>query len=540
MEWSSKWRLPLNPLKCETSFFSLDPYQSRIQPSLHILNTPLKFNPRPTFLGVTFDRTLSFKYHVLSLRKKFLSRFRAFRSIASASWGPSKESLCTLYKPFIRPILTFASPGWFPFSFPTHITSVERMHRSSCRVITGCLSSTPIPLLHIEALLPPLRVTLTHQSLSFFERALRLPPTFPIASLANSNPRTRLKKTSWRSFSRSHNLTPNLHLTREPLILCPPKPPWSARSNYTISLHLSFPCSRKDPPPFATLQLPPIFPLYLTAISLPGLTVRCLAGWDRVVQGYTSSVQSVSLLPRFPSRLVSGLPVIVLKPSLSYMLLSGVSLTNFDSITFFSDSLSVLSTLSTPLPYLTPKSLSNTQSLNSLSQSKVVHLQWIPGHSSLPGNDLADSLAKAGASLDPSNISISLTPLISSQRLSLYTSWRRSVQSGFFQHQIPTVSPEELTLPRSARCALSRLRCNGHSTLLNSYLHRVGRAETPSCSNCGSEPQDLSHLVLDCPVLDPLRRAIFGHTPSLLDLWSRPWGVARLLGFREIDPRPHP
>ena len=75
---------------------------------------------------------------------------------------------------------------------------------------------------------------------------------------------------------------------------------------------------------------------------------------------------------------------------------------NFDSITFFSDSLSVLSTLSTPLPYLTPKSLSNTQSLlNSLSQSKVVHLQWIPGHSSLPGNNLADSLAKAGASLDP-------------------------------------------------------------------------------------------------------------------------------------------
>ena len=110
--------------------------------------------------------------------------------------------------------------------------------------------------------------------------------------------------------------------------------------------------------------------------------------------------------------------------------------------------------------------------------------------------------------------------------------------SGFFQHQIPTVSPEELTLPRSARCALSRLRCNGHKTLHNSYLHRIGRAETHSCSNCGSESQDLSHLVLDCPVLDPLRRAIFGHTLSLLDLWSRPWGVARLLGFRGVDPPP--
>ena len=181
-------------------------------------------------------------------------------------------------KAFIRPILTYASPGRFPFSSPTHITSVERMHRSSCRVIIGCLSSTPIPLLHIEALLPPLRVTLTHQSLSFFEQALRLPSTFPIASFANSNPRTHLKKSSWRPFSRSHNLTPNLHLAREPLILCPPKPPWSIPSTYTISLHLSSPCSRKDPPPFTTPQLSAVIPPYLTAISLPGLTVRYLAG----------------------------------------------------------------------------------------------------------------------------------------------------------------------------------------------------------------------------------------------------------------------
>ena len=50
----------------------------------------------------------------------------------------------------------------------------------------------------------------------------------------------------------------------------------------------------------------------------------------------------------------------------------------------------------------------------------------------------------------------------------------------------------------------------------------------------------VSHLVLDCPVLDHLRPAIFGHTLSLLDLWSRPWGVARLLGLRGVDPRPHP
>ena len=30
VEWSSKWRLPLNPLKCEPSLLSLDPYQPHL------------------------------------------------------------------------------------------------------------------------------------------------------------------------------------------------------------------------------------------------------------------------------------------------------------------------------------------------------------------------------------------------------------------------------------------------------------------------------------------------------------------------------
>ena len=117
--------------------------------------------------------------------------------------------------------------------------------------------------------------------------------------------------------------------------------------------------SQRPSPPFATLQLPPTFPLYLTAISLPGLTVRYLAGWGRVVQGYISSVQSVSLLPRSPSRLVSGLPVIVPKPSLSYMLLSGVSVTRRHVILNLSPSFPILylsyQTLSAPPTIFNPE-----------------------------------------------------------------------------------------------------------------------------------------------------------------------------------------
>jgi len=101
-------------------------------------------------------------------------------------------------------------------------------------------------------------------------------------------------------------------------------------------------------------------------------------------------------------------------------------------------------------------------------------------------------------------------------------------------------SSEELALSRLIRYELSRLRCHGHSLLLSCYLCRIKWKENFSCSPCGHSLQDMTNLLLDCPTSEPLRRAIFGTTSSIFDLWSRPCGVARLLGLREVPPRPIP
>ena len=152
--WSEYWCLLLNPSKYEASFFSVDPRQSNLQTNLLLLGSRLRFNPTPTFLGVTFDRTLSFTKHVSLLKAKFFPRLKALRCISASSWGHSKESLSLLYKSFLRSLLTYASPGWFPFLSATNFIKLERLHRAASRAITGCLSSCPIPLLS-EAFLPP-------------------------------------------------------------------------------------------------------------------------------------------------------------------------------------------------------------------------------------------------------------------------------------------------------------------------------------------------------------------------------------------------
>ena len=163
--WYEYWCLLLNPGKCEASFLSVDPHQADLQPNLLLLNSRLRFNPIPTFLGVTFDRTLSFSKHVSSLKAKFFPRLKALRYISASSWALFNESLSLLYKAFLRPLLTYASSRWFPFLSVTNITELERLHRAASRTITGCHSSSPIPLVLFEASLPLLRVTLTHFTL---------------------------------------------------------------------------------------------------------------------------------------------------------------------------------------------------------------------------------------------------------------------------------------------------------------------------------------------------------------------------------------
>ena len=227
----------------------MDPHQANLQPNLLLFNSHLCFNSTPTFLEITFDRTFFFSKHVSWLKAKFFPRLKTLRCISASSWGFSKEFLSLLYKSFLRLLLTYTSPGWFPFLSVTNITKLESLHRAASRATTGCLLSSPIPLLLSEASLPPLRVALTHFTLSSHERALRLPTSFPISGLARLEVKPRLRGSTWRAFASTHPLMLPSTSPREALLVCPPFPPWNPPSS-TMESIVTSPCSRSDLPLF--------------------------------------------------------------------------------------------------------------------------------------------------------------------------------------------------------------------------------------------------------------------------------------------------
>ena len=152
-----------------------------------------------------------------------------------------------MYKAFLRSLLTYISPGWFSFLSVTNTTKLERLHRPASRATTGCLSSSPIPLLLSEVSLPPLRVTLTHFILSFYKQTLRLPTSFTILGLARLGVKPRLCRSSWRAFASAHPLMLPFSSSREALLARPLSPPWNLPS-FTVESTLSFSCSCSDLP----------------------------------------------------------------------------------------------------------------------------------------------------------------------------------------------------------------------------------------------------------------------------------------------------
>ena len=220
---------------------------------------------------------------------------------------------------------------------------------------------------------------------------------------------------------------------------------------------------------------------------------------------------------------------------------SHLMICKFQSVLFLTDSQSARYILSSAPSYLLPESLWNVWSLaSSLSNNTTLSFQWVSGHAGLPANEKADLLAKTGAPLPTDAIPCPLPPVVAKVRYSQYRNWRRHISHTHLNFQVPEVSSKELLLSRSIRCELSRLCCHGHSLLLSSYLHRISRKKNSACRASGHPLQDLNHLLLDCPASESFRKSIFGSSLSILDLWSRPWGVAQLLGIPGVPPRPHP
>ena len=106
VSWSQQARLTLNAAKCEVAFFSLDIAEAQWRPQITINGVPTSCTPSPTFLGVTYDRRMTFGTQVKKVCQQMLRRTNLLRVVGGTTWGWQMQHLRTVYIATQRSVAT--------------------------------------------------------------------------------------------------------------------------------------------------------------------------------------------------------------------------------------------------------------------------------------------------------------------------------------------------------------------------------------------------------------------------------------------------
>ena len=102
----------------------------------------------PVYLGVTLDRTLSFKNHVKKTKSKICSRNYILSNLIGTTWGAEQQTLKPTALTLCYSAAKHECPVW---KKSTHAKKIDPAPNACCCQITGCLRPTPPYMLHILA-----------------------------------------------------------------------------------------------------------------------------------------------------------------------------------------------------------------------------------------------------------------------------------------------------------------------------------------------------------------------------------------------------
>ena len=92
--------------KSSTTLFTLSPKKQ--SSPIKIGTHTLKEEDEDTYLGVTFDKMLTWKSHTLLTKGMTRKELAIMRKLAGTTWGANEQILKTVYEGLVRPVLEYS------------------------------------------------------------------------------------------------------------------------------------------------------------------------------------------------------------------------------------------------------------------------------------------------------------------------------------------------------------------------------------------------------------------------------------------------
>ena len=470
--------------------------------------------PEAKFLGVLFDKRLTYKSHFKTLRERCFRSLNVLKCVSRTSYGADRNTLLLLYRSLIRSKLDYACFVYDGAS-DSNKGTLNTIHHSSLRVVTGAFRTSPVPSLLAEAHEPPLasrrqmlgmryalkiRQFPTHPSyhyifsrrvLSIFEgRTLRSAPF--CLRMQNLFARTDI---SLRNVMRVDITT---------------SPPWQSIQPQ-IDLSLADVKKGDILPTEARSRAMELISSYEghTLTFTDGSKTANGVGCAFVSGHDTRSFSLPSNSSVFTSELVA------ISKALCF-----AEIGSEDLHLILTDSLSSLLALKSFYP-TNPILQEILVRLSTLNQAgKSVQFCWIPSHVGIAGNESADAAARRAASAPHTRrLPLPARDFYPAASLLVRSEWQSSwsaLPRNKLRELKPTLEPWQSSSRRSRReeVILCRLRV-GHT--YGTHGHLLRGEERPLCSRC-NEPVTVAHVLLTCRHYARKRRVHLGRIPPTVTL----------------------
>ena len=183
--------------KTVTGAFHLNNREAKRELKVYNNDRLLPFCSTPTYLGVKLDRSLTFRHHLVALRKKISSHVTLLRRLVGSGWGAGAKTLRLAALSLVYSTAEYCAPVWCRSA---HTRLIDSVLNDALRIVTGCLCPTPTDHLPIFSGIHPAELRRMGATLSLAHRGSSDPDHILYGLLRGSSDTRQVRLRSRRSF----------------------------------------------------------------------------------------------------------------------------------------------------------------------------------------------------------------------------------------------------------------------------------------------------------------------------------------------------
>ncbi|GFT65792.1 probable RNA-directed DNA polymerase from transposon X-element [Trichonephila clavipes] len=184
-KWLTLWRISINTSKSQAIIFKKGNFKNKLNP-LKLFRNPIPWCDEVQYLGVTLDKKLTYRNHILQTSKKFKLKLHTLHRLLSKKSKLNLDKKRLIYLQHLLPVILYACQIWGNTANYL-LNKLQVLQNQALRTILNAPFYIPRIILHRELKITSIRSRIKILSLPFYNHlpshhndSIRMQTSFPV------------------------------------------------------------------------------------------------------------------------------------------------------------------------------------------------------------------------------------------------------------------------------------------------------------------------------------------------------------------------